>query len=252
MSRTYRKFNNIPRKYRYKVRSYNRRYKRETYSYFLFEKEKLFSLYSQKDSHPFKEVYDFIIRENHHLFYQRKFGTKAIDFCGPIYNAFNKSYLLERFSLKKIEWMLKIGIVSLKSFKRKLWIEDDFSSKDSREGFCIYKTRGKVRNLREYRGLKADKRELMLGFREKGQKFDFILDYRFVNVWQTREEFEEEQNFGFQDFQHEYERYYGDNGLISKDEEELSYLDYKIRPRTCPYLIWDDKLATGFIKKSCY
>lgn len=196
MSRTYRKSNNIPRKYRYKVRSYNRRYEKQTYSYFLFEKEKLFSFFSQRNSFPFKEVYDFIIRENRYLFYEGKFGTRAVDFYGPFYNNFIENYLLERFSPKKIEWMLKIGIISLKSYERKVWKEDDFSSKDSREGFCIYKTRGRIRNLREYRGFKADKRECHI---------------------------------------------YGD-----------MWIETKIRPRTCPYLIWDDKLATGFIKKSCY
>lgn len=196
MSRTYRKFNNIPRKYRYKVRPYNRRYKRETYSYFLFEREKLYNFYPQRDSFPFKEVYDFIIHENRFLFYEGKFGIRAVDFYGPIHQTFDKDYLLEKFSSKKIEWMLKIGIISLKSYERKVWKEDDFSSKDSREGFCIYKTRGKIRNLREYRGLKVDKRECRM----------------YEDTW----------------------------------------IETKIRPRTCPYLIWDDKLTTGFIKKSCY
>lgn len=196
MSRTYRKSNNIPRKYRYKIRPYNRRYEKETYSYFLFEKEKLFDFYSQRNSFPFKEIYDFIIHENRYTFYKEKFGNKAIDFYGPIHQTFNKDYLLEKFSSKKIEWMLKTGIISLRSFERKLWKEDDFSSKDSREGFCIYKTRGKIRNLREYEGLKADRREC---------------------------------------------RICGD-----------TWIETKIRPRTCPYLIWDDKLTTGFIKKSCY
>lgn len=196
MSRTYRKSNNIPRKYRYKVRSCNKKYEKQTYSYFLFDKEKLFSFFSQRNSYPLKEVYDFIIHENRYHFYEGKFGTKAIDFCGPIHQTFDKNYLLKRFSSKKIEWMLKIGIISLRFFERKVWKDDDFSLKDSREGFCIYKTRGKIRNLREYRGLKADRRECCI----------------YEDTW----------------------------------------IETKIRPRTCPYLIWDDKLATGFIKKSCY
>lgn len=249
MSRTYRNTNNIPRKYRFQLCAYNKKYEVKTFTHYFFNEEKLSELFSSRSHGIAKKICDFIISENAYDF-RNLARIRAIDFFGINFRfrCWNSETLFKTFSHNEVCEMLEDNILLSKTFERKVYIEDKFSDNDNREGFWIYKTKGYIGNYRVSQGAKADKRQIDRGI--DCSRFDGLLDYEFADVWQTKEELEFEQDYGFHDFQHEMEYFHGVfwEECQSEENQEFPHI-HSLRKKTACRPIWDDKISTGFIKK---
>lgn len=174
MSRTYRNTNNIPRKYRFQLCAYNKKYEVKTFTHYFFNEEKLSELFSSRSHGIAKKICDFIISENAYNF-RNLDCIRAIDFFGINFRfrCWNSETLFKTFSYNEVCEMLEDNILLSKTFERKVYIEDKFSDNDNREGFWIYKTKGYIGNYRVSQGAKADKRQI-----EEGKWFPHIHSLR--------------------------------------------------------------------------